>query len=76
MNYFSSPLGPETIPQFLKARSAEGLRRAMRINATRFKAFITYTSIQWVESEKSWYAWFYMPEKVALEEAMRERAAE
>ena len=76
MNYFSQVLGPETTPTFLKARSAEGLKRAMRVNALKQKGFVQYTAIQWVEGERSWYAWFYVSDRSMADELMRSQASE
>jgi len=76
MNYFSQALGPETIPTYLKARSAEGLKRAMRLNAIKQKGFVNYHAIQWVESEKAWYAWFYINDNSTVDELMRSQASE
>lgn len=49
----------DTIPNFVKSKSPQGLRRLMRRNNFRFRAFIKY-DIHWVDSEKTWYAWFYI----------------
>ena len=51
--------GMDNIPNFLRARSPQGLRRLMRRNNLRLRAFIKY-DIQWVDSEKQWYAWYYV----------------
>ena len=48
------------IPQFVKARTAQGLVRACFENNVRLKAFVNYFSIQYVEKDKAWYAWFYL----------------
>ena len=53
--------GVATIPNFLRARSANGLRRLMRMNNIRNRGFVHY-EITWVESEKQWYAWYYVDE--------------
>lgn len=54
--------GPTTllIPHFVKARTAQGLQRACFENNVRLKAYVNYFDIQWVESDKSWYAWYYI----------------
>jgi hypothetical protein len=48
------------VPHFVKARTAQGLVRACFENNSRLKAFVNYYSIQYVEKDKAWYAWFYL----------------
>ena len=61
-SYFQSPLGINHVPNFLRARSAAGLRRAMLINNTKQKGFVKYFDIQWISEEKAWFAWFFVTE--------------
>jgi hypothetical protein len=61
-SYFQNPLGVDTIPKFVTARSPIGLRRAMALNTKKQKGYVQYHHIQWVESEKKWYAWFDVKE--------------
>jgi hypothetical protein len=49
----------QRIPNFLKARSPQGLRRAMLINNTRNNTFYQYFDIQLNPADGFWYAWFY-----------------
>jgi hypothetical protein len=56
---FSRSTSLASLPHFLKAKSAAGLQREMLKNNTKLKCFVNYFNIQWVESEKTWYAWFF-----------------
>ena len=58
----------ESIPNFIRAKSPQGLRRLMRRNNLRRRGFVQYNII-FVESEKLWYAWYYLnEEKMTVEE--------
>lgn len=59
MSFISHPLGADTIPNFVTARTPQGLRRAMSRNNMKFKAFIVYRDIQFVNDK--WIAWFDAP---------------
>ena len=50
--------GMETIPHFIKAKNPRVLRLRIRRNNLRLRGFVDYR-IQWVESEQTWYAWYY-----------------
>lgn len=58
ITYFANRGEITTVPNFVTARTANGLRRIMLRTNTRLKGFASFYSIQWVESEKRWYAWF------------------
>lgn len=45
------------IPQFVKARSPQGLRRQMLMANARRGAFHKFNDIQFVDGY--WYAWYY-----------------
>lgn len=62
-SYFQTPLGINHIPNFLRASSPRALRRLMLRNNTRHSGFVKYFNIQYVESDKSWYAWFFVTEE-------------
>lgn len=47
---------PLLIPHYVKARTPEGLKRAMLQNNLKFKAYCNYSNIQFVDG--NWYAWF------------------
>lgn len=59
LQIFTPNLGVEDIPNFLRARSAAGLRRAMLKNNLKHKAFVQYFDIQFNEAERVWYAWYF-----------------
>ncbi len=59
ISYYESA-GLDTVPQFIKARSPKRLRQLMLSNNTQHKGFVVYQDIQWVQSEKLWYAWYYV----------------
>lgn len=44
------------VPHYVKARSPDGLIRAMLANNVRLKAYVSYTDIQFVNG--NWYAWY------------------
>lgn len=46
------------IPNFLRARSPQGLRRAMIRNNAKLGMFIKYFDIQFVNGE--WFAWYFV----------------
>lgn len=46
------------IPNFIRARSPNGLRRAMVRNNARLGMFVKYFDIQFVNGE--WFAWFFV----------------
>jgi len=48
----------DTIPNFLRARSPRRLRQLMLANNVKHRGFVVYQDIQYVASEKLWYAWF------------------
>lgn len=62
-NLFSPQLGINTIPNFITARTAQGLRRAMLRNNTKHKGFVTYQDIQQLK-DGTWIAWFYVSENI------------
>jgi hypothetical protein len=47
------------IPNFLKAKSPQGLRRLMLLNNVKSVIQYTYHDIQFVNGD--WYAWYYEP---------------
>jgi len=55
------------VPNYVKARSPEGLRRAMLRNNVRIGMQLVYHSIQFTNGE--WVAWFY--EDAKLEEVYK-----
>lgn len=48
----------DKIPNFIKAKTAQGLRRHMLINNVQHAKQFVYHDIQFVNGE--WYAWFYL----------------
>jgi hypothetical protein len=59
-----------TLPNFIKARSAKLLRASMLKNNARLNmSFIPY---QIIHDGKSWYAWYNEPIGKALETAVKE----
>jgi len=50
------------IPQYLKAKSPEGLRRLMLIVNMKHSTQFVFHSIQFVQGY--WYAWFYVEQRV------------
>jgi len=70
MGIMSPRLGIDTIPNFISARTPAGLRRAMLRNNTKQKGYVFYHHIQWVESEKRWYAWFDVKEEIQSLESL------
>ena len=70
--YFTSPLGINHVPNFLRASSSAGLRRLMLLNNRKHKGFVKYFDIQWVSEENRWYAWYFVTEDMqGLESALR-----
>lgn len=62
LNYFTSTLGMNHVPSFLRAQTPGGLRKAMlRVNA-KHGGFVKYFDIQYVEKEDRWYAWYFVTE--------------
>ena len=49
------------IPNYIKARSPQGLRRLMLLNNARSSTFYEYTHIQFISDAEGgqWYAWYY-----------------
>lgn len=64
LNYFSKPLGINTIPNFLRASTASGLRRLMAINNRKHSGFIKYFDFQYIEKEGRWYVWYFVSEEL------------
>lgn len=62
MQMQSPKLGIDHLPNFVTAQTPAGLRRAMFRNNKRFKAFIVYRDIQFVNGR--WFAWFDAPATV------------
>lgn len=60
ISYINHGLGLDTIPNYVSARSEFALRRAMFLNNLKHKGFVVYQDIQWVESKKKWFAWYYV----------------
>lgn len=56
------------IPNFIKARSPKRLRVLMYETNKRDGVQHDWKHVQWVESEKAWYAWYM--QKINLENAM------
>ena len=54
---------PASIPNFVRGRSPQGLRRAMLTNNARLGSFVHYFNIQFVALQKDayWVAWFFEP---------------
>ena len=50
----------DTIPNYLSARTKQGLRRAMLRNNLKHKGIVIYQDIQFDPMEKLWLAWFYV----------------
>lgn len=61
-SYFQKPLGISHIPDFVRASTPAGLRKAILRNNTKHQGFVVYQDIQWVQSESRWYAWYYVTE--------------
>lgn len=53
-----TPSKSTVIPNFLTAVTPLGLRRLMLLNNKKHGAWLKY-DIQYVESQKRWYAWYY-----------------
>lgn len=52
----------QSIPNFIKAGSPQGLRRSMLMNNARLGAFVHYFDIHFVADKKPyWIAWFFEP---------------
>jgi hypothetical protein len=66
VNYIENP-GPLSAPDFITAKTPKGLRRAMLRNNLKQKGFVVYEFIQYVQSDKLWYAWFYVKPKTIRE---------
>lgn len=47
------------IPNFIRARSPQGLRRLMLLTNARYGAWVQYQDIQFVNGE--WIAWYHAP---------------
>jgi hypothetical protein len=62
MSMLYSGEGPTALllPHFVKSKTARGLQRACLDNNLRLKAYVNYFDIQYVEAEKTWYAWYYL----------------
>ncbi len=48
------------LPNFVKARTAKGLVKAMLDNNTQLKAYVRYFDIQYCPAEKAWFAWYFI----------------
>lgn len=48
------------VPHFIKARTAKDLQQLMLKNNTRLKSYVQYFNIQYVESERAWFAWYFL----------------
>lgn len=53
---FGRPPSLVDVPHYVKAKSPDGLIRAMLANNVKLKAFVGYFDIQFVNG--FWYAWF------------------
>jgi len=62
LNYFTSPLGINHVPSFLRAKTPLGLRRAMLRTNAKHSGFVKYFDIQYIEKEDRWYAWYFVTE--------------
>ena len=51
----------ESIPNYITAGSPKGLRVKMLQTAARLGAFVIFQDIQYVVTEKKWYAWYTPP---------------
>lgn len=51
------PVDSRLIPQYVSARSPQGLRRVMLMNNARTGYFYNYFDIQFAEGK--WYAWYF-----------------
>ena len=69
-SWFQTPLGPNHIPNFVSAPSAQALRVQMRSVTKKHKAFIVWNDIQWNSTDKRWYAWYYVTD--SIEQQMQE----
>lgn len=51
----------QRIPNYLRARSPQGLRRAMLLNNSKTSTFFQYFDIQHVADPQGgyWYAWYF-----------------
>lgn len=50
--------GVNTVPAFLRSKTAAGLQRAMLKNNMKHKGFVVYQDIQFAGG--FWYVWFYI----------------
>lgn len=66
----------DNIPNYLTARSPQGLRRAMLVNNLRKQTQLVYSNIQFVDGK--WYAWFYEETNFneVVSDAVNDRAGE
>lgn len=72
-SYFQSPQGINHVPNFVRAKTVAGLRRAMFINNRKHRAFINYFDIQFNGKDGFWYAWFFVEEQLdGMERIMKE----
>jgi hypothetical protein len=53
---FARPPSLVDVPHYVRAKSPEGLIRAMLANNVKLKAYVGYFDIQFVNG--FWYAWF------------------
>lgn len=53
---FARPPSLVDVPHYVKAKSPDGLIRAMLANNVKLKAYVGYFDIQFVNGY--WYAWF------------------
>lgn len=60
ISFINHGLTLDTIPNYVSARTKNGLRRAMLRNNTRHKGIVIYQDIQWDPQDKKWIAWFYV----------------
>lgn len=59
ISYFN-PLGSDTVPDFISARTPQALRREMFRNNIRHKGFVVYQDIVFNPADSRWYAWYYV----------------
>ena len=64
-------INKNTLPNFIKARSAKALRVLMHANNTRLN--MAYVDYSITHDGKHWYAWYNEPFKNALETEIRSK---
>ena len=60
LSWINHGMTVDTIPNFVQARTKNGLRRAMLRNNLKHKGIVIYQDIQFDPADKVWVAWYYV----------------